>query len=222
MVDMEKTRSQTIVKSGYLFIITNFLLAIFNIVVGLLSNSLAIISDALHSLIDGIAGLLVIISEKLANHKKLNAKREAIERTTTILIALIIIATGIHIIVESIESLSETEAPDYSVATIIVLIASILAKYTLAFYLKKTGQRIKSKVVEASGAETLNDAWISIVVLASAIIYLIWQIDVEAYVSILIAIVIIIVGLEFIFPHISHHHHHHLESDPDHDHCGKF
>lgn len=218
---MEKHRSKTIIKSGYLFILTNFLLAVFNIVVGLLSNSLAIISDALHSLIDAITGFLVIFSEKLATHHKLSAHRQKIERITTIVIALIIIATGIHIIIESFEKFTEPESPDYSIVTIVVLVASLIAKYTLARYLKTTGKKIKSKVVEASGAETMNDAWISIAVLLSAIIYLIWQINIEAFVSIIIATVIIKVGLEFIFPHISHHHHHHLENNPDHDHCGK-
>ena len=218
---MEKGRSKTIVKSGYLFIVTNFLLAIFNVIVGIMANSIAIISDAAHSLIDAISGFLVVISEKLASHKNLTAHRVKIERVTTIIIAIIIIIAGIHIIIEAIEKLSENESPDYSVATIIVLIASIIAKFALAKYLKTTGKKIKSKVVEASGAETMNDTWISVAVLISAIVYLIWKIDIEAYVSIIISLVIIKVGLEFIFPHISHHHHHHLETDSDHDHCGK-
>lgn len=216
---MEKSRSKTIIKSGYLFIITNFLLAVFNVIVGLLANSIAIISDATHSLIDAISGILVIVSEKLANHHKFTKHRQKIERGTTIVIAAIIIVAGIEIIIESVEKFSEPETPDYSIATILVLIASIAAKYALAKYLKTTGKKIKSKVVEASGAETMNDTWISIAVLTSAIIYLIWHVDIEAYVSIAISLVIIKVGLEFIFPHLTHHHHHHLESDPDHDHC---
>ena len=218
---MEKTRSKQVIKSGYLFILTNFLLAIFNIIVGVLSNSIAIISDAIHSLIDSISGFLVIISEKLASHHKLTQHRAKIERITNIIIALIIIAAGIHIIIESIEKFTEPTSPDYTPITILVLIASLIAKYALAKYLKTTGRKIKSKVVEASGAETMNDAWISIAVLTSAIIYQIWHIDIEAYISIIIAIVIIKVGLEFIFPHLTKHHHHHLEQNPDHDHCGK-
>jgi cation diffusion facilitator family transporter len=218
---MKSSRSKTITNSGYVFIATNFFLAIINVIIGLLSNSVAIISDAFHSLIDSASGFLIIISEKLASHHKLSAHRQKIERITTIIIALIIIATGIHIIIESIEKLTESESPDYTPVTIFVLIASLIAKYALARYLKTTGKKIKSKVVEASGAETMNDAWISVAVLISAIIYLIWHIDIEAYVSIIIALVIIKIGLEFIFPHISHHHHHHLENNPDHDHCGK-
>lgn len=218
---MKENRSKVIIKSGYLFILTNFLLAVFNIVIGLISNSLAIISDAAHSLIDAISGFLIIVSEKVANLKKFTERREKIERITTIIIALIIIAAGVDIMVESVSKIIEPEEVEYSLPVIIILVASIIAKYILAVYLKRQGKKIGSKVLLASGAETLNDTWISIAVLASAIIYLIWHVDIEAYVSIIIAAVIVKVGLEFIFPHLSHHHHHHLESNPDHDHCGK-
>ena len=218
---MEKERSKVIIKSGYLFILINFLLAIFNIIVGLLSNSIAIASDALHSLTDSISGFLILISEKLANHKKLSNHRDRIERITTIIIALIIIFVGVEIIVVSIKNIISPEEVDYSVPTIIVLIASIMAKFLLAKYLKNTGKKVKSDVLVASGAETMNDTWISVTVLISAIIFLIWHVDINSYISLAISLIIIKVGLEFIFPHLTRHHHHHLESDPDHDHCHK-
>ena len=216
-----KSRTKIINQSGWLFIFVNFLLAIINVIIGLLANSLAIISDAIHSLIDSISGFLIIISEKLANHRKLTTYRAKIERATTIIIALIIIAVGVHILIESIEKIVEPEEVTYSVATILVLIISITLKWLLANYLKKTGREVKSTVLIASGAETMNDTWISIAVLVSVIFYLISRIDIEAYISIAISLVIFKIGLEFIFPHISHHHHHHLEQNPDHDHCGK-
>lgn len=213
---MKNSRSKTIQKSGYLFILTNFLLAIFNIIVGVLSNSLAIASDAIHSLTDSISGFLIIISEKLAAHHKFTQYRAKIERITTIIIALIITVVGVEIVILSIKNIISPEEVDYSTPTIIVLMVSIIAKYALATYLKKTGKSIKSNVLVASGAETMNDTWISITVLISAIVYLIWQINIESYISLIIAIVIIKVGLEFIFPHLSKHHHHHLENNPDH------
>ena len=124
-------------------------------------------------------------------------------------------------IVVSIKNIVSPEDVDYSVPTVIVLIGSIIAKYLLASYLKHAGKKVKSDVLIASGAETMNDTWISVVVLISAAIYLIWHVDINHYVSLVISLVIIKVGLEFIFPHLSHHHHHHLEQNPDHDHCGK-
>ena len=218
---MTKNRSKIIIQSGYLFILINFLLAIFNIIVGILSNSLAIASDAIHSLTDSISGAFIIISEKLANHKKLSNHRNKIERITTIIIALVIIAVGIEIIIASIKNIITPEEVDYSFPTIIVLVASIIAKYLLAKYLKTNGRNFKSSVLMASGIETMNDAWISIAVLISAFIYLIWHIDINHYISIIISLIIIKIGLEFIFPHITNHHHHPLESNSNHDHCGK-
>ena len=213
---MKKGRSQTIVKSGYLFILINFLLAIFNIIVGVLSNSLAIASDAIHSLSDSISGFLIIISEKLAINRKFSNYRVKIERITTIVIALIIVAIGIEIIVLSIKNIITPEEVDYSFPVIIVLIVSTATKYLLARYLKNTGEIINSSVLIASAAETMNDTWISVAVLFSAIIYIIWHVNIESYVSILIALIIVKIGLEFIFPRLSKHHHHHLEQDPDH------
>lgn len=213
---MVEDRSKTVVKCGWLFILINVILAIMNVVVGLIANSIAIVSDAVHSLIDAISGVLVVVTEKIATMKKYAKSRDKIERITTVIIALIIIIVGIHIIVESIEKIIEPEEVEYSFATILILVFSIVLKYALAFYLKKTGKTIRSKVIEASGAETMNDCLISIAVLASAIIYLIWKVDIEAYVSIVISFVIIKIGLEFIFPHALHHHHHHLDQNHDH------
>ena len=203
-------------QSGYLFIAINFFLAIFNIIIGLLSNSIAIASDAIHSLTDSVSGFLIIICEKLASHKKLSDYRVKIERITTITIALIIIIVGMEIMIVSIKNIITPEEINYSIATFIVLIASIITKYILASYLKKTGKAIKSNVLIASGAETMNDTWISVAVLISAIFYLIFHINIESYISIIIGLIIIKVGLEFIFPHLSKHHHHHLETNPDH------
>lgn len=212
-------RSKVVMRAGFWFILTNFLLAGLNVFVGMLSGSIAIMSDAAHSLVDAISGLLIIVSEKIA--RKRDAYREKIERITTILIALIIIAMGVRILIESIEKFMGSEKPDYTVPTFVILIASIVMKLVLAMYLKQKGKLYKSTVLLASSAETLNDTWISVAVLLSAVIYLIWQVDIEAYISAVISLVIVKVGLEFIFPHISHHHHHALELNPDHDHCKK-
>ena len=199
----------------------NFLLAVFNVIVGLISNSLAIVSDAVHSLTDSVSGLLIIFSEKIAARYDREDYRLKVERVTTIIIAVIIVVLGVELIVESVEKIRTPEEPDYSAAAFIVLIASIAVKYWLASRLKKTGRDIGSDVLVASGAETMNDTWISVIVFVSAVIYRLLYFNIEAYASILIALVIIKTGLEFIFPHMFSHHHHHLESNPDHDHCGK-
>lgn len=219
--EQKTDRGEMVVKAGWAFIWTNFGLAGLNALIGWLSGSVAVVSDALHSLVDGVSGVLIIVSEKLASHKKLSERRQQIERLATVSVALIIIAAGLHLIAEAIERIATPEAPDYSPVVILLLVVGIVAKYALASYLKKTGEKIKSPVVRASGVETMNDGLISVAILLSALVYLIFRVDIEAYVSLAVALIVIKSGLEFIFPHLSHHHHHHLEADPDHDHCNR-
>lgn len=213
---MEQTRSQVIVKSGVWFIVTNFLLAAFNLAVGLISGSIAITSDAAHSLIDAVSGFVVVAGEKLARKKRFAEKRAKVERATTLVIAVVILLAGVHIVIEAIEKLSEESKVEYSLATVAVLVASVLAKLVLAVYLKRRGKKYRSEVLMASGAETLNDMFISVAVLVSIVVYLIWAVDIEAYLSLGIALLIFKIGLEFIFPKLTRHHHHPLEVDPSH------
>ena len=200
--------SKAVLQAGYIAIATNLLLALFKIIVGALSSSLAITSDAIHGLVDTLSGIIVVASEKLGASKKFINNHEKIEHIGAILIAIIIIAVGIHIIIESIEGIiSPSEEISYSIPTILVLICSIIAKFILGKYLKDTGTKVKSDTLIASSIETVNDSAISGAVLISAIAHLLWQINIEPYISIFIAVIIIKLGLQLIFPKISTHHH---------------
>lgn len=213
---MEKERSKAIIRSGYYFILTNFLLAALNIFIGVFSNSIAILSDASHSLIDAISGFIIIISEKLAKKKGNKDKRQKIERIATIIIAILIILTGIHIIIESIEKINNPGLVHYSGPVLTALLVGLLLKCSLALYLKIAGKKHKSSVLLASCTETANDALISLAVLLSVLIYVMSGVNIEAYISMIISLIIIKIGLEFIFPKITSKHHHPLDTDPTH------
>lgn len=200
--------NKTVLKAGYLAIVVNLLLAVFKIAVGAVSGSLAVMSDAIHGLIDTLSGIIVIASEKLGTSKRFHKDHEKIEHIGALLIAIIIIIVGIHIFIESIEKLITPEEVEYTAPVIIVLIGSIVAKLLLGRYLKSTGTKVKSDTLVASSVETINDSIISGAVLLSALIYLIWHINLEACISIIISVIIVKLGLELIFPKIFQHHRH--------------
>ena len=209
-------RSKVIVKSGVIFILVNFLLAVFNLVVGLISGSIAISSDAVHSLIDAISGFIIVGCERLLKYGKFSKSRKKIERIATSIIAMIIIAAGVHISVESVEKIITPDEVEYSIWTVVVLVGSVAAKLWLALYLKNNGKKHNSDVLTASSAETFNDMLISVAVFISILIYMLFKVDVEAYISLGVALIIFKIGFEFLFPDMSHHHHHPLESDHSH------
>ncbi|MBQ9180652.1 cation transporter, partial [Candidatus Saccharibacteria bacterium] len=74
----------------------------------------------------------------------------------------------------------------------------MIVKFALGLYVKKKGRDVKSDSLVASGTDAFNDAILSIAVLASAVIYMIFKIDFEAYVSVILSIFIIKSGIELI------------------------
>ncbi len=198
---MKNNREKTVIKTSIISIISNIILAGFKAFVGLLANSIAIISDAVNNLSDALSSIITIIGTKLAGKapdKKHPYGYGRIEYMTSLIVSGIVLYAGITAFVESVKKIINPETADYSTITLVILIAGIIVKFALGIYVKKKGKEVNSDSLVASGSDAFNDAILSISVLASAIIYMIFDISLEAYVGVLLSIFIIKAGLELI------------------------
>ena len=198
---MKKSRENTVVKISLLSIVANLVLVGFKAFVGFLSNSIAIISDAINNLSDALSSIITIIGTKLAGKapdKKHPYGYGRLEYMTSLTVSAIVLYAGITALVESVKKIIQPETPDYSTITLIILIAGIVVKFALGLYVKKTGKRIHSDSLVASGTDAFNDAILSISVLASAVIYLLSGISLEAYVGVFVSLFIIKTGIDLI------------------------
>ena len=192
-------REKTIVKTSVLGIVTNLLLVAFKAFVGLVSNSIAVILDAVNNLSDALSSVVTIIGAKLG--AKLPDRKHPlgygrIEYLSSTVVAALVLYAGITSLVESIKKIITPEAADYDKVAIIIISVAIVVKLLLGLYVKKQGQKVNSGALAASGSDALFDAILSASVLASAIVYLIWGISLEAYVGVIIAGFIIKAGIE--------------------------
>ncbi|MBR6948849.1 MAG: cation transporter [Bacilli bacterium] len=198
---MKNSREKVVIRTSIISIISNIILAGFKAFVGLLANSIAIISDAVNNLSDALSSIITIVGTKLAGKapdKKHPYGYGRIEYMTSFIVSAIVLYAGITALVESVKKIINPEEVEYSVITLIILIAGILVKFFLGMYVKKTGKEVNSDSLVASGSDAFNDALLSISVLASAIIYMIFEISLEAYVGVLLSIFIIKAGFELI------------------------
>lgn len=198
---MSDNREKTVIKTSIISILANVVLAGFKAFVGLLANSIAIISDAVNNLSDALSSIITIVGTKLAGRspdKKHPYGYGRIEYMTSFIVSAIVLYAGITALVESIKKIINPEVADYSTITLVILIAGIIVKFVLGLYVKKKGKDVNSDSLVASGSDAFNDAILSISVLASAIIYMIFNISLEAYVGVLLSIFIIKAGLELI------------------------
>lgn len=192
-------REKAIVKTSVVGIVTNVLLVGFKAFVGLVSNSIAVILDAVNNLSDALSSVVTIIGAKLGAKqpdKKHPLGYGRIEYLSSMIVAALVLYAGITSLVESIKKIITPESADYSTVSIIIISVAIVAKLLLGLYVKKQGKKVNSGALVASGSDALFDAIISSSVLASAIIYLIWNVSLEAYVGVIISAFIIKAGVE--------------------------
>ena len=199
--DMKNKREKTVVQTSVISILANILLAGFKAGVGLAANSIAIVSDAINNLSDALSSIITIIGTKLAGKpadKKHPYGYGRIEYVTSLVVSAIVLYAGIAALVESMKKIITPEEVDYSVVTLVIIIAGIVVKFALGLYVKRKGHDVKSDSLVASGTDAFNDAILSISVLASTIIYMIFRVNLEAYVGVLVSVYIIKAGVELI------------------------
>ena len=199
IAEVAQNREKVIVKTSVVGILTNVLLVGFKAAVGILSNSIAVILDAVNNLSDALSSVVTIIGAKLGAKqpdKKHPLGYGRIEYLSSMIVAALVLYAGVTSLVESVKKIIHPEAADYGTVTLIIISVAILVKLALGLYVKKQGKKVGSGALAASGSDALFDAILSASVLASAIVYLIWGISLEAYVGVVIAGFIIKAGVE--------------------------
>lgn len=199
IVSAAADREKTIVRTSVVGIIANVLLAAFKAAVGLISHSIAVTLDAVNNLSDALSSVVTIIGAKLGAKrpdKKHPLGYGRIEYLSSMIVAAIVLYAGITSLVESVKKIIRPEAADYGAVTIIIIAAAIVVKLILGTYVKRQGRKANSGALIASGSDALFDAILSASVLASAVVYLIWHVSLEAYVGVVISGFIIKAGIE--------------------------
>ena len=187
-------RSKIIIKTSIKAIFVNICLVIFKAIVGVLTNSIAIILDAVNNLSDAVSSIITIVGAKLSNKapdREHPYGHGRIEYIASVIIALIILLAGFTSLKESIEKIVVPGDVNYSAVSIVVVTVAIFVKFFLGRYVKNTGKKINSQSLVASGTDAIMDSIISLSTFVAAIISIIWNISLEGYLGVIIALFII-------------------------------
>ena len=203
MADIDKTesREKTIVRTGIVGIVANVLLATFKALVGVAVHSTAMVLDAVNNFSDVLSSLVTIIGTKIASKKpdkKHPLGHGRVEYLAQMIIAALILYAGITALWESIKKIITPVDPDHSALSLALISVAIVVKIFLGLFVRKQGKKAKSDLLISSGTDALFDAILSTAVLISAVILLIFKFNIEAYVSVIIAIFILKAGFEII------------------------
>lgn len=200
------SRDKIIVRTGVIGIVSNVILAAFKGVVGLISGSIAIVLDAVNNLSDALSSVITIVGVHLASKQPDRAHpfgHGRIEYLSAIVIAVIILYTGGVSLVESVKKIIHPQAANYNAISLAIIAVAVAAKFSLGLYTQKTGERVNSDSLIASGVDAKYDALVSLATLVAAFISLIFGLSLEAYLGAIISALLIKTAYEILRDTIS-------------------
>lgn len=156
------------VKVSAVSIVGNALLTVFKLLAGIIAHSGAMISDAVHSASDIFSSIIVIIGVKLAA-KESDADHpyghERFECVAAIILAMILLVTGLFIGIGAVELILQPAAESVSVPGVLALIAaavSIVTKEWMYWYTRHYAKRLDSGALMADAWHHRSDALSSV------------------------------------------------------------
>lgn len=199
-------REKVIIRTSFIGIVANLFLVAGKAIVGIIANSISIITDAVNNLSDALSSTITIIGTKLST-KKPDKKHPfghgRVEYLTSLIIGLLILAAGGIAIYESIMTLIENKVASYDVVSIVIISVAIVVKIGIGLYFQFIGKKTKSGPLKASGKDALFDALLSVATIIGIITSMVWQVNIEGYIGILIGLFIIKSGIEVLREGIS-------------------
>ncbi len=193
-----KVRQQYGMLCGMVGIFLNLLLFLGKFLAGTLSRSIAITADAFNNLSDAGSSCVTLAGFKMAGAKPDVGHpfgHGRIEYIAGLIVSGAIIIMAFELVQNSISRIIHPKPVEFQVLTAVILFFSILVKLYMAYYNYRIGRKLDSAAMRATATDSLSDTCATTVVLLSAIVGEIWDIQIDGYCGVLVGIFIFCAGV---------------------------
>lgn len=200
-IENEEVRASYGTMAGIVGIITNILLGILKVILGIITFSISIITDAINNITDSVSSIVTIVGYKLSTKKADEDHpfgHQRIEFISGLIVAVLMLAIAALLLKESIEKIINPSELKLDYITIILLSVSIVVKIWQSFFYKSISRAINSVSLKATSRDSLNDAISTIVVLISTIVFIVFELNIDGYVGVLLSAYVIYSSIQLI------------------------
>ncbi len=191
-------RSSVGTLSGVVGIVCNILLFGLKLLIGTVSGSVSITADAMNNLSDATSSIVTLVGFQLAkrpadeDHPYGHARYEYL---SGLAVAAMIVIIGFELAKTSVEKILNPTSVELSIYACIVLVGSVAVKFWLCLFNRKLGKDINSSALLATSADSRNDAVATSAVLLAGIIEFVFDIRIDGYMGLAVALFILYSGV---------------------------
>lgn len=180
--------------SGIVGILNNLFLFVIKFVIGTIVHSVSIQADGVNNLTDAGSNIISILSFHFANKPADKDHPFGHERTETIaslFVGILILVLGFETAKESISKVIHPGSIDFRVASVIILLVSIIVKFWMYTYNKKLSKTYDSSLLEASALDSISDVCGTMAVLVSTLLSPVLHFNLDGYMGIVVSGIIL-------------------------------
>lgn len=180
--------------SGIVGIFSNLFLFVIKFVIGTIVHSVSIQADGVNNLTDAGSNIISILSFHLANKPADKDHPFGHERTETIaslFVGILILVLGFETAKESISKVIHPGSIDFRIASVIILLVSIIVKFWMYAYNKKLSKTYDSSLLEATALDSISDVCGTTAVLVSTLLSPVLHFNLDGYMGIVVSGIIL-------------------------------
>ena len=180
--------------SGIVGIFSNLFLFVIKFMIGTIVHSVSIQADGVNNLTDAGSNIISILSFHLANKPADKDHPFGHERTETIaslFVGILILVLGFETAKESISKVIHPGSIDFRIASVILLLISIIVKFWMYAYNKKLSKTYDSSLLEATALDSISDVCGTTAVLVSTLLSPVLHFNLDGYMGIVVSGIIL-------------------------------
>ena len=180
--------------SGIVGIFSNLFLFVIKFMIGTIVHSVSIQADGVNNLTDAGSNIISILSFHLANKPADKDHPFGHERTETIaslFVGILILVLGFETAKESISKVIHPGSIDFRIASVIILLISIIVKFWMYAYNKKLSKTYDSSLLEATALDSISDVCGTTAVLVSTLSSPVLHFNLDGYMGIVVSGIIL-------------------------------
>ena len=180
--------------SGIVGILNNLFLFVIKFLIGTIVHSISIQADGVNNLTDAGSNIISILSFHLSNKPADKDHPFGHERTETIaslFVGILILVLGFETAKESISKVIHPGSIDFRIASVIILLISIMVKFWMYAYNKKLSKEYDSSLLEATALDSISDVCGTTAVLVSTLLSPVLHFNLDGYMGIVVSGIIL-------------------------------
>lgn len=179
-------------------IFCNVLLFVVKFSVGSMLRSISVMADGFNNLSDAGSSIISFVGVKLADkpadeeHPFGHGRMEYI---AALIVSFVVIEVGLSFFKDAIRRIQNPLELQFQEISIVLLVLSICVKLWLGMFNKKLGERIDSKVMLATAADSMGDVIATGTTIVSILVFHFWGINVDGFVGIGVSLIVMWAGI---------------------------